>query len=56
MSKSKKPKTHFEQVPVEHVKELAVEIIPDDEEKEDDVIVDPPAKKRDVFPTKRQAR
>ena len=56
MSKSKKPKTHFEQVPVEHVKELAVEIIPDDEDKVDDVVADPPAKKRAAFLTKRRPR
>jgi len=56
MSKSKKPETHFEQVPVDRVKELAVEDIPDDEEKGDDVIVDPTTSKRVVFPPKSRKR
>jgi len=56
MSKSKKPKTHFEQVPLEHVKDLAVEVIPDDEEKGDDEIVDRPAKRRIIFRAKGRPR
>lgn len=36
MSKSKKPKTHFEQVPLEIVKKIAKEDIPVDESDEAD--------------------
>jgi len=50
MPKTKKPKTHFEQVPLEIVKKIALEEIPDDEVIEGDVIVEPPEKKREVFP------
>jgi hypothetical protein len=44
MSKSKEPDTHFEQIPLEIVKEIAKEDIPDDEENGPDVIVESPAK------------
>ena len=45
MAKPKDPKTHFEQVPLEIVKKIAEEDIPDDEANGVDVDVDPPAKK-----------
>jgi hypothetical protein len=45
MPKSKGPKTHFEQVPLEIVKKIAKEDIPDDETTGLDVDVDPPARK-----------
>ena len=45
MPKSKDPKTHFEQVPLEIVKKIAEEDIPDDETNGADVTVDPPARK-----------
>lgn len=45
MPKSKDSKTHFEQVPLEIVKKIAKEDIPDDEGNEPDVDVDPPARK-----------
>ncbi len=45
MAKSKEPRTHFEQVPLEIVKKIAEEIIPDDEASEFDGTVEPPAKK-----------
>jgi hypothetical protein len=44
MPKAKKPKTHFEQVPLEIVKKIAEEEILDDEADGDDVIVEPPGK------------
>jgi len=44
MPKTKKPKTHFEQVPLEIVKKIAAEEIPDDEPTGDGVIVEPPGK------------
>ena len=44
MPKTKKPKTHFAQVPLEIVKKIAEEEIPDDEATGEDVIVEPPAK------------
>jgi hypothetical protein len=44
MPKTKKPKTHFEQVPLEIVKKIAEEEIPDGEAAGDDVIVEPPGK------------
>ena len=40
MPKKKKPKTYFVQVPLEIVKKIAVEEIPDDEATGDDVIAD----------------
>ena len=45
MPKSKDSKTHFEQVPLEIVKKIAKEDIPDDEANGPDVDVDPPARK-----------
>ena len=45
MRKSKDSKTHFEQVPLEIVKKIAKEDVPDDEANGPDVDVDPPAKK-----------
>jgi hypothetical protein len=44
MPKTKKPKTHFEQVPLEIVKKIAEEEIPNDEANEENVTVEPPAK------------
>lgn len=49
MSKSKGPKTHFEQVPLEIVKKIAEEDIPNDEADGPDVTVDPPPKKRSAL-------
>lgn len=43
MPRIKKPKTHFEQVPLEVVKKIVEEEIPDDEH-EENVNVEPPAK------------
>jgi len=45
MPKSKDPKTYFEQVPLEIVKKIAKEEIPDDEAKETGPIVEPPTRK-----------
>ena len=45
MYKSKDAKTHFEQIPLEIVKTIADEDIPDDEANEPDLLVDPPARK-----------
>jgi hypothetical protein len=45
MPKSKGPKTHFEQVPLEIVKKIAKEDILDDEANAPGVDVDPPAEK-----------
>lgn len=42
MSKSEKPKTHFEQVPLEIVKKIAKEDIPEGESDEPDVPVELP--------------
>ena len=44
MPKTKKPITHFEQIPLEIVKKIAAEEIPDAEADEDDVVVKPPGK------------
>ena len=44
MPKTKKPKTHFDQVPLEIAKKIAEGEIPDDEVNEKNVIVEPPAK------------
>jgi len=44
MPKTKKPKTHFEQVPLDIVKEIADEDIQDDEVNGGDVVVEPPKK------------
>jgi len=45
MPKSTEPKTHFEQVPLELVKKIAVEEIPDDEADGDDMPAKFPPKK-----------
>lgn len=50
MTKPNEPKTYFEQVPVEIVKKIAAEDLPDDGANGADVTVKPPAKKRTVFP------
>jgi hypothetical protein len=42
MFKSEKPKTHFEQVPLEIVKKIAKEDVPEDESDEADVTVELP--------------
>jgi hypothetical protein len=44
MPKKKKPKTHFVQVPLEIVRKIAVEEIPDDEATGEEVIVEDPGK------------
>jgi hypothetical protein len=44
MPKTKKRKTHFTQVPLEIVKKIAKEEIPDDELTGEDVNVTPPGK------------
>jgi hypothetical protein len=49
MSKSKEPKTHFEQVPLEIVKKIMEQEIPDDSDGTD-VTVNPPVKRRAAFP------
>jgi len=53
MPKTRKPKTHFEQVPLEIVKDVAEEEIPDDEAERDD---EGPAKKRPVSSALRHLR
>jgi hypothetical protein len=45
MAKTKEPRTHFEQVPLEIVKKIAEEEIPDEETNGTHPAVDPPAKK-----------
>jgi hypothetical protein len=45
MLKSKEPNTHFEQVPVEIVKKIAKEEIPNDQANGVGITVKPPAKK-----------
>ncbi len=54
MPKSNDPKTHFEQVPLEIVKKIAEEEIPDDEGKGPDLTVEPPARKRAAFTRSRR--
>jgi hypothetical protein len=49
MSKSKEPKTHFEQVPLEIVKKIVEQEIPDDADGSV-LTVNPPVKKRAGFP------
>ena len=49
MPKPREPKTHFEQVPLEIVKEIADEDIPQSETGQPDVPVKPPAIKRGTF-------
>ncbi len=44
MSKSEKPKTHFEQVPLEIVKKIAKEDVVQDKSDEADVAVELPEK------------
>ena len=44
MSELEKPKTHFEQVPLEIVKKVAVEDIQEDESDEADLTVELPEK------------
>jgi hypothetical protein len=56
MPKSKKPKTHFEQVSLEIVKRIAAEEISSDETNGDEVAMDTPAKKRAVYPVRGQPR
>ena len=53
MLKSKKSKTHFEQVPLEIVKKIAEEEIPDDEANGDDGIVETSPKKLSRIPGSR---
>jgi hypothetical protein len=55
MTKSKEPKTHFEQVPLEIVKKIAEEEIPDGDANGIDVTVVPPARKCSALPRFRQA-
>ena len=55
MTKSKDSKTHFEQVPVEIVKKIAEEDIPDDDMGGGSVTVEPPPKKYSAFPHLRRA-
>jgi len=50
MSKSKVPKTHFEQVPLEIVKKIAQEDPPDDNTNGLDMIIEPPARKCAAIP------
>jgi hypothetical protein len=49
MPKSEEPKTHFEQVPLEIVKQIADEEISSDEANGAEVAVEPPPRKRAVF-------
>ena len=56
MTKSSEPKTHFEQVPLEIVKKIAEEEIPDDETNGADASVERPAINRPAFPRFRSAR
>jgi len=49
MPKSREPKTHFEQVPLEIVKKIAEEDIPDSETDGTAATVDPPARKCSAF-------
>ncbi len=55
MHKMKEPKTHFEQVPLEIVKKIAEEEIPDEETSGTDATVEPPAKKCLASPRSRRA-
>jgi hypothetical protein len=55
MPKSKEPKTHFEQVPLEIVKQIAYEEFSSDKANGVGVAVEPPARKRAVFPALRSA-
>lgn len=42
MPKTKTPKTHFDQVPLEIIKDIPVEIISDEEMDQEDPIIEPP--------------
>jgi hypothetical protein len=53
MPKSKEPKTHFEQVPLEIVKRIVEEEIPDVQANGVDGTGDPPRKKSAAFPRTR---
>jgi hypothetical protein len=53
MPNSKESKTHFEQVPLEIVKEIAEEDIPDDEANADEEIVEASPKKLGRIPRSR---
>jgi hypothetical protein len=53
MAKSREPKTHFEQVPLEIVKKIAEEDIPDDDLGGANVTGETPAKKCSAFPRSR---
>ena len=55
MHKMKEPKTHFEKVPLEIVKKIAEEEIPDEETSGTDATVEPPAKQCLAFPRFRRA-
>jgi len=56
MPKSKEPKTHFKQVPLEIVKQIADEEISGDKANGVGVTVEAPARKRAVFPALGQPR
>jgi len=56
MPKSKELKTHFEQVPLEIVKQIVDEEISSDKANGVGVAVGPPARKRAVFPVLGQPR
>jgi hypothetical protein len=56
MLKSKEPKTHFEQVSLEIVKQIVAEGISCDEANGAEVALEAPAKKRAVFPALVQPR
>jgi len=55
MAKTKEPKTHFEQVPLEIVKKIADEEIPDEETNGTDPALNPPARKCSAFTRFRSA-
>ena len=56
MPKSKELKTHFEQVPLEIVKQIADQEFSSDKANGVGVAVEPPARKRAVFPVLGQPR
>jgi hypothetical protein len=53
MTKPKDPKTYFEKVPLEIVKQIAEEDPSDDAASGADAPVEPPAKKRSAFPRRK---
>jgi len=55
MAKSQEPRTHFEQVPLEIVKKIVEEEIPDEETNGPDPAVNPPARKCSAFTRFRSA-